>query len=195
MYVDPTGNIFITISLLAAMGVAAVVGAGLGIAGTFLSDVINWLVTGEWAWSAWEEYLGNAIGGAFGGMLSLFTFAGPYIGAVVAGTFGTFFGLSIGKYTGSNNKSWTEILEETGISLGISLLTAGLTKYAKLPGITKGSHSWQQVFNSGFSKTIKYGYNMSIKTLAKGGGYLLVSGISVGYLTDSIFKGFIRSQF
>jgi hypothetical protein len=139
--------------------------------------------------------LGAAIGGAVGGALSLIPGIGPFIGAVVGGTLGTFAGLAIGKATGSNTMSWGEIGIQTAISAGISLLTVGLTKYLKIPAITQGSHSWQQVFKSGFTKALKYGFRMSAKTLAKEAGYLFVSGFTTGMLASSTLQGFISSQF
>lgn len=71
---------------------------------------------------------------------------------------------------------------------GISLVTAGMSKYLSIPGITVGSHSWQQVFKSGFTKMLRYGFNMSAKTLAKGAGYLLVSGFTTGFFVGNILQ-------
>lgn len=138
MFVDHTGCFAITLSLLAALEIAAAIGAGVGIVGTFVGDIVSWLFKGEWQWSSWETYLGNAFGGAMGGMASLFN---PFAGILIAGTLGTFSGLVLGKATGSNTMSWGEIMMHTGIAFAISVLTAGMVKYAKIPGVIQGSHS------------------------------------------------------
>ena len=116
-----------------------------------------------------------------------------FVGAVVGGTIGTFAGLAIGKATGSNTMSWGEVMMNTYVSLGISLVTAGMTKYLRISGVTRGSHSWQQVFKSGFTKTLRYGFNMSLKTMVKGVGYLLTSGFTTGMLLSSILQGLSKA--
>ena len=65
-----------------------------------------------------------------------------------------------------------------------------LTSYLRIPGITKGSHSWQQVFKSGFTKTWRYGFRMSLKTLAKGAGYLGISSFSTGFVVGNLMQSF-----
>lgn len=141
-YVDPTGHFIITLSLLASFGVAAAVGAAVGVVGTFMGDVINAALTGEWSWSSWETYLGNAIGGAIGGAISLIPWAGAFLGSVTGGTLGTVIGMSLEKATGRHDWAWSEIGLQFTVSLGINLVAAGFTRYLRIPGITKGSHSW-----------------------------------------------------
>ena len=181
MYSDPDG----TFGVLATLLVAAIVGAVIGAAGTLVGDVINYAVTDKWEWSSWETYVGNAIGGAIGGMIGL---VNPYAGAVIGGTIGTFSGLVLEKATGESIISWENIVIQTAISLGINVVTGNMSKYLKLPGITAGSHSWQQVFRSGFTKTLKYGFSMSAKTLAKGAGYMFVSGFTTGFLAGNFLQ-------
>ena len=181
MYTDPDG----TFGIIASLLVAAIVGAVVGTVGTFVSDIVNYAVTGEWEWSSWETYVGNAVGGAIGGMIGL---VNPYAGAVIGGTIGTFSGLVLEKATGESTISWENIVIQTAISLGINAVTGNMSKYLKLPGITAGSHSWQQVFKSGFTKTLKYGFSMSAKTLAKGAGYMLVSGFTTGFLAGNFLQ-------
>ena len=187
MYSDPDG----TFGVLASLLVAAVVGAVIGAAGTLVGDVVNYAVTDKWEWSSWETYVGNAIGGAIGGMLSLIPVYGTYVGGVVSGMSGSFIGMVLGKATGSNNMSWMEIGANTLVATIVSLATVGMSEYLRLPGITAGSHSWQQVFKSGFTKTLKYGFNMSAKTLAKGAGYMLVSGFTTGFFVGNILQSII----
>ena len=188
--IDPTGHFAITLSLLAALGVAAAVGAGIGVVGTFFGDVVNAALTGKWSWSSWETYLGNAIGGAIGGAISLIPWAGAFLGSVTGGTLGTVIEMSLEKATGRHDWAWSEIGLQFTVSLGINLVAAGFTSYLRIPGITKGSHSWQQVFKSGFTKTWRYGFRMSLKTLAKGAGYLMVSSFSTGFVVGNLMQSF-----
>lgn len=191
MYIDPDGHAIL--SILAAIAIAFFVGGTIGAAGTFLGDVVASAITGNLEWSSWETYVGNIIGGGIGGALSLIPGSGIYIGAIASGTLGTFFGTTLEKITGTNDRSWTEIILETAFSLAISSLTAGMTKYLKIPGITQGSHSWQQIFKSGFTKAIKYGFNMSVKTLAKGAVYMLVSSFTTGFFANVIIQNIIKN--
>lgn len=190
MNIDPEGNSIIAILL--SIGIAALVGAVVGAAGTFVGDVVSSVVNDEWEMSSWETYAGNAIGGAIGGALSLIPGTGAFIGSVASGAIGTFAGAALEKATGENDRPWEAIIVKSVISLGIGFATAGLAKYAKIPGITKGSHSWQQVFRSGFTKAIKFGQSMSSKTLAKGAGYLFVSSLTNGFLVNSVTQSLIE---
>ena len=184
MNIDPNGKFLF--SFLASLAIAALIGACVGVVGTLLSDVVTSALNGNWQFSSWETYLGSAIGGAVGGVVSLFS---PFLGAVLAGTISTAAGNIIGKITGSNTASWGEILIDVGFSAVISVATAGMGKYLRISPITKGSHSFQQVFKSGFTKALKYHFSMSAKTLAKEAGYLIVSGFTTGFLASNIVQG------
>ena len=162
MFTDPEGKFLV--SFMASLAIAALIGACVGVVGTLLSDVVTSALNGNWQFSSWETYLGSAIGGAVGGVVSLFS---PFLGAVLAGTISTAAGNIIGKITGSNTASWGEILIDVGFSAVISVAAAGMGKYLRISPITKGSHSFQQVFKSGFTKALKYHFSMSAKTLAK----------------------------
>ena len=184
MNIDPNGRFLF--SFLASLAIAALIGDCVGVVGTLLSDVVTSALNGNWQFSSWETYLGSAIGGAVGGVVSLFS---PFLGAVLAGTISTAAGNIIGKITGSNTASWGEILIDVGFSAVISVATAGMGKYLRISPITKGSHSFQQVFKSGFTKALKYHFSMSTKTLAKEAGYLIVSGFTTGFLASNIVQG------
>ena len=184
MFTDPEGKFLV--SFMASLAIAALIGACVGVVGTLLSDVVTSALNGNWQFSSWETYLGSAIGGAVGGVVSLFS---PFLGAVLAGTISTAAGNIIGKITGSNTASWREIGIDVLFSLGISVATAGMGKYLRISPITKGSHSFQQVFKAGFTKALKYHFSMSAKTLAKEAGYLIVSGFTTGFLASNIVQG------
>ena len=185
IYSDPTGHGIITILL--GFAIAGIVGSAIEVAGTFATDLISSAINGEWAFSSWETYAGSAIGGFAGGMVSLIPVIGAYVAPIVSGGLETFTGLALEKATGTSDMSWSDIGKLTGLAVMVSALTIGMTKYAKIPGITKGSHSWQQVFKSGWTKALRYGYNMSAKTLGKEAGYFLVSGFNTGFLFGLVF--------
>jgi len=188
IYIDPYGDAFL--SFLFGLLIAGLVGAAINTLGTLASDVVTSIFTGEWTFSSWETYLGSAIGGFVGGVVSIFN---PYAGVVIGNTLSTFTGFAIGKATGSNTMSWGEIGIMTAVSFGVSLFVGGLSQYAKISGITKGSHSWQQIFKTGLTKSLRYpAYHMSMKTLAKGIGYLAVSGLTLGYLVNNFIQGLIN---
>ena len=178
-YADPTGHGIITILL--GLAIAGIVGSAIEVAGTFATDLISSAINGEWAFSSWETYAGSAIGGFAGGVTSLIPIVGGYLSPIVASSVGAFSGMAIENATGTSNFSWAEIATQTVINAILSTLTIGMVRYVKIPGITKGSHSWQQVFKSGWTKAIRYGFNMSAKTLGKEAGYLLVSSINTGF--------------
>ena len=187
--IDPSGHL--VLSLILAIGMAAGVGAVIGVAGTFVGDLVSSAIAGEWTWSSWETYLGNALGGAIGGALSMV--ATPFWGAFAGGFSSALLGAATEKMTGKNTSSWGSILGDSilaGLVSGamVGLDKIGLNKYLRIPGVTKGSHSWQQVFKSGFTKTLQKGYRMSAKTLAKGAGYLFVSSLSTGFLIENTMQ-------
>ena len=191
--IDPSGHL--VISLILTLGVAAGVGAVVGVAGTFIGDLVSSAIAGEWTWSSWETYLGNALGGAIGGALSMV--GTPFWSAFAGGFFSALLGSTIEKMTGSNTSSWGSIVLDSFLSGLVSgamvgLDKIGLNKYFRIPGITQGSHSWQQVFTSELTKTLKMGYKMPAKTLAKGAGYLFVSSFSTGFLIENIMASVLE---
>ena len=193
MYADPSGYAIISSTLL-TLGVAALVGAIVGVVGQFVGDLITSLFTGAMQFSSLEEYIGAAYGGAVGGLLSLIPGFG-FGAAVIGSTLGTFAGYTLGKATGSNNMTWKEIVVQTSVSFGIGLATAGITKYARIPGITKGSHSFSQVWKSGVTKTLGYGASMSLKTAGKGIISIGVSEFGASFVASNFTQGLISAQF
>ena len=192
MYVDPTGQFIV--SLLLTLGTLALSGIAVGIVGQLASDLVTSVMVREFVFSSWEDYLGSAIGGAIGGMLSLIPGFG-YAAAVIGGTIGTFAGLAIGKVTGSNNMSWADIGIQTGISMGVNIVAGLFTAYLRIPGITKGSHSFTQVWKSGVTRLFKYGHTMHLKTAAKGFVSSLVSNFSESFLVGACLQGIIKALY
>lgn len=95
--------------------------------------------------------------------------------------------------TGTNTRSFAEIMFNSLLSAGVGAATAGFTKFLRIPGITSGSHSFTQVWKSGVTKTINDGFNMSLKTIVKGFVSSLVSEFTVGWLLSNIAQGGINA--
>ena len=81
---DPSGCAFI--SILVGLGVAALIGAGIGSASYAAGQLIDYAITGDFEWS-WGGFIGSTIGGAIGGTI---TFATAGIGGVFATMTGAF---------------------------------------------------------------------------------------------------------
>jgi type VI secretion system secreted protein VgrG len=145
MYTDPTGLWWFVDDLIFAGG-----GAILGLAGQGLSD----LVSGEL--SSWENYVGAAVGGAVTGETLLYT-GNP----VIAGAAGAAAG-NLTTQAANNLSGRQDGLDVNGLAqdTAIGALT-GLIPGRKIPGITSGRGSFQQVFRQMLTKlsngTIKRG--------------------------------------
>ena len=115
--------------------IAGAIGAVGGVAGTFIGDVVDGVTTGKWEWSSWQEYTGAAIGGAAGGVTTLY--AGPIAGGAVAGGVGrlTTEGLTYVSDPKGYKKSGWDVLKETAIDTGIGafsgLVSKGIDKVTK----------------------------------------------------------------
>ena len=159
--------------------IGAAVGAFVGLAGQFISDLSTSLLTGEWSFSNWQTYVGATIGGAFGG--AAFGATGCVgLADAVSGFVSTGVGMSLEKLTGAKDYSWEEI--------SLNAVADGAVSYGlgKLPGInkvTKGRNSWFAVYKSGLTKLRnKTVSHMSKKVIAKGVGSGLVGGLPMnGY--------------
>lgn len=53
--------------------------------------------------------------------------------------------------------SWADIGIQTGISMGVNIVAGLFTAYLRIPGITKGSHSFTQVWKSGVPDYLNMG--------------------------------------
>lgn len=108
--------------------IAAVIGAAGGAGGKFIGDLINGLVSGKWKMSSWQEYIGATIGGAAGGVASLY--AGPIGGGAVAGGTTTLVteGLTWISDPDSYNKSLSDVAKEAAIDTGMGALSGAVSK-------------------------------------------------------------------
>ena len=161
--------------------IAGAVGAIVGVGGQLVSDLVSSAVNGEWSFSSLETYIGAGVGGAAGGIVTLY--AGPVVGAAVSGGASTLIGQGLEKITGRSARGWNEIVANTfcdaALSATFEIVMPQVNK------ITSGRNSFSSVYKSGLTK-IKNGTakKMSPKVVGKG----IISGIVNGS-GESIFNG------
>ena len=143
MYSDPSGHIAIT-TFLIGMGIAALIGAGVGAASYVGSEVVSYILTGEWSWS-WGMFAGSVLGGGISGALSVIPGVGPVMTAFVSGGASCAIGMSLQNAFGESNYSAKEIVGSSILSAGVSALCAGLIKGTPIQGFNAGRGSLQQV--------------------------------------------------
>jgi len=159
IYVDPQGQ-YAGIDDLIMLGVGAVV----GVATTFASDLIaNALTGGQGGFSDWQTYVGSAVGGAVS--LELAEYTGPFISGAAGGatsyTVTQLLEDATGKSSGFNAEKLTESTIEGGAFGKFGDLDIG--------GITGGRNSFSAVFKSGITKLNNGSASkMSIKVMSKG---------------------------
>ena len=173
-YYDPTGAI---VAWLAG----GIVGAVGNVCVKFAGDVIKSVKNGKWSGSSWQSYVGSAAGGFVEG--SVLMVAGPTAAGAAGAATETLItnglnmatgvegyrkedGYNVGKLLGE-----TAISGATGAATGFVFGKVGehMTKYVRIPGITKGKGSmesvWKQVVTKAQKNIIK---NISLKTVYKG---------------------------
>ena len=93
--------------------IAAGAGAFAGFVSQAAGDIVTTIVTGEIHISSWQDYTGSIIGGAAGGVTTLY--AGPVIGAVVSGGLSTLSSEGLKAITEPDyNRSLGSVLMEAG---------------------------------------------------------------------------------
>ena len=174
---DPTGAWALLDDIIAG-GVGLVVGIG----GQFVSDIVSSTISGNWSFSSWETYVGAGVGGAAGGVMSLY--ATPAVGAAVGSGISTAIGQGLEKITGTNDRPSGTIVANTLVDAGVG---AALGSLVEIPGITTGRNSYSAVFQSGLTKigngTAK---TMSTKVITKG----IISGLAGDIYVD-LYDGVI----
>jgi hypothetical protein len=183
MFVDPSGNFPILISLAIIFGI----GALSGVIGTFVGDLTTSIMVGEWSFSSWEIYVGSAIGYGVGAIAM--TYLGPTAGLTLGGGLSTLVGMSLEKATGTNNRTWEEIALWTAGSTAFSAVMGQLFKGLRIDGITAGRGSFQHVMRTQFTNMVRHGYDISFKTAAKSVVAMTVSR----QLTGGVFTGIRRA--
>ena len=155
-------------------------------------DIIFWVVnffeTGNWEWSSWQQYLWNALGGAVGGVISIWN---PSLGVAIGSGLGTLISGILEMYVGnnSNNITWGNLLKDTALSAITGFAFGKFTQTLPIKGITKGSHSIFQVSKSLITKTLKKSISkITMKSFGKILTYQVISGFSLGWLLETLFN-------
>ena len=151
---DPTGHAFI--SVLVGLGIAALIGAGIGAASYTAGQLIDYAITGDFEWS-WGGFIGSTVGGAIGGAI---TFATAGIGgafATMAGAFLSGAAMTSSTMIGENiagdaNHSLGDILISSLISGGISMASVGIMSKIKIPSLNSGRGSMSAVSKQMYTK-------------------------------------------
>ena len=159
-YCDPSGHAIV--SFLAGLGIAALIGAGMGAASYAAGQVFEGMATRNFEWS-WGGFLGAAVGGAVGGALA-YTIGGIVVtskaaafGIKMAGAFlsgaatnaGTMIGENI---SGDAAYSAEDIAFQSILSGGISAFSVGLASKLRIQGLNKGRGSFEAVSNQIYTK-------------------------------------------
>ena len=167
---DSSGHAFI--SILIGLGIAALIGAGIGATSYTIGQLINYAITGDFEWS-WGGFVGSTVGGAIGGAI---TFATAGIGgafATMAGAFLSGAAMTSSTMIGENisgdaSHSWEDILISSIISGGVSMASVGIMSKIKIPSLNAGRGSMSAVSKQMYTKfqrqIIK---RVSMKTFAK----------------------------
>ena len=150
---DPSGHAFI--SVLVGLGIAALIGAGIGAASYTAGQLIDYAITGDFEWS-WGGFFGSTIGGAVGGMIA---YALPYIG-IGSAAVGAFFsgaattaGTMIGKnITDNAGYSAMDILLSSAITGVFSAVSVGVMSRIRIPGLNAGRGSYSAVSSQMYTK-------------------------------------------
>ena len=159
-----------------------------------VGDLINYIKTNNWEWSPWQQYVGALFGGAIGGIISIWN---PVLGIAIGSGLDTLTSGVLEMYIGANknNITWTNLLFSTATSIGTGLLFGKLTQVIPVKGLTKGSHSIQQVSKSLITKTLnKTITHISLKSFYKIFTYQLTTGFNLGWILQSIFNGFFTNS-
>ena len=159
-YADPSGCAMV--SFLIGLGIAALIGAGMGAASYAVGQFVDGVLTGDFEWS-WGGFLGAAVGGAVGGALA-YTIGGIVVtskaaafGIKMAGAFlsgaatnaGTMIGENI---SGDAAYSAEDIAFQSILSGGISAFSVGLASKLRIQGLNKGRGSFEAVSNQIYTK-------------------------------------------
>ena len=108
--------------------IAALIGAAGSGAGQLIGDLVTSAKNGQWTFSSWQTYTGAFIGGAAGGVTTLY--AGPIAGGAVTGGVSrmTTEGLTWASNPSGYNKTFAQAAGETVIDAGMGALSGAVSK-------------------------------------------------------------------
>ena len=160
--------------------IAGAVGAVVGVASQFVSDVTVSVLSGSWQISSWQTYVGAGIGGAIGGVATLYL--GPVAGAAIGSGSSTLIGKTLENITGAQSHTAKEIIEDTVFDATLGAISSKLFP-VKARGITKGRNNMSSVYKSGLTKLKnKTASRMSVKVMGKGTISSFVSDLGVSVI-------------
>ena len=160
--------------------IAGAVGAVVGVASQFISDVTVNVLSGSWQISSWQTYVGAGIGGAIGGVGTLYL--GPVAGAAIGSGSSTLIGKTLENITGAQSHTAKEIIEDTVFDATLGAISSNLFP-VKAGGITTGRNNMSSVYKSGLTKLKnKTASRMSVKVMGKGTISSFVSDLGVSVI-------------
>ena len=193
----------VTFGTVTPVLLAAAIGAAVSFLGQVGGDLIkfvkNGLTTGEWKWpGTWQDYVGAAIGGAVGGILTLICGPGNPLPAAVDAMLSSLITNSLKDLSGDESMTLEELWLDatvnavTALALGklfdlgtdklSKLLSENIPALSRLAGRGSYSASYKMVLTKLKNGTIKHFTN---KTIANG----ILAGLSGDFLKN-IVNGF-----
>lgn len=157
-YIDPDGMVVWFVA-------AAAVGAVVGLASTFATDVIaNVMTRGEAGFSSWQTYAGNTLGGAVGGVTTVLT--GGAAGGAIEGLVSEAVTQGLTILTGEDEDGNIDLVPIlSSMALGASFAKFG---DIKIKGVNVERYSDDSIYRGVLTKGLRYGTNTSIKTMWRG---------------------------
>jgi hypothetical protein len=201
-FTDPNGEWFGLDDAAAFVG-GALIGAG----SVLVSDLVSSAINNEWKFSSAEEYGGAAIGGAVGGLTTLYAgpVAGGAVGAAVANSTtqglnmlagkqdsfdGASFGISVG--AGLVGGSVASKLGGTGWA-GTAIKSSRSGAINGIYGIAKNNKAsvWNQLYLSSSQLETKIAKQVSKELLTRGTLKMIGSSVSKGLAKNSGYQKYI----
>ena len=151
-YADPSGKFAIT-SFLIGLGIAAAIGAGVGVASYAAGQVIDYAFTGTWEWS-WGDMLNTAVGSAVGGMAVYLL--GPNAGLALSaftGGFASNFGtMAMEKIINGVDHSLCDMIIASIVVGALSIVSAGIMDKIRITGLNSGRGSFSAISSQIYTK-------------------------------------------
>ena len=159
---------------------AAIVGAVVSVASTFVGDLIGMATGQQEGFSSLGTYAGSLVGGAVEGVVTVV--AGPVAGGAAGGLVSNATQQGVDILTGVDEDGQFDPVDmavDTG--LGAAFGAIDIKSNIKIKGVSAGRNSWSSVYDSAISKRSK---NMSLKTVGKGIGAGLVKDLPGTVIED-----------
>ena len=182
-----------------AVALVALVGAIVGVASQLAGDILNFIATGDWE-SSFVDYVGAALGGAVGGIVTLLSGGNAYLAGVTDSAVSSLFSNSVENITGIESHTFGEMMLDTTLSVGLSLactfcfdkLTTKMTKNLAKSNPFKrlaGRNSYSASFKSAVTKlTNGTQKKFTMKTI-RNGVFSDLAGSSFSTVFQGLFGG------